>query len=554
MTASSLGDDAAAVHAAVVSVMGAGLVAGHDVKQACRAGGAVPIEHADLDRLSIKARVPTAEAPTLLPVLKAAAMAGHLVMVRHDTGDAALTITWMATGRTLVEVDGSPGDLVAQAAVDLLDRATTRGDAAAALSLLPDNFMDVELVLRPEAGGGHWVPTAGLLADRLSDGRWGSTLLRLRPGHPGVPAVVVVQDAGADLICCPGIVLAGPEADLAGNAFPSAPPDASAAYRDARSLSATKLFVPADLLPAYGDAGGLEMLRSVLQSAVGVWYWLGSVTEIAADHVSVHFDGVRSVRLALVPYRVPDVQDELQLYVWATASADPVRADVVQQAVTFAIRDQTDVPGAAAPVLRTARSLHELASRGAVAEALAARRGAREAAVTAARAAATSASDAASSSVERSLALLLAVILALLAHGQALLSTAAAGAAVVVVALISLLFLWVADRVELESGRTLLDAFDDDVQLYREALGEDDLAAVKNLAALGAARADLRRVQTLVRVIYGGLAVVVLVGGTLLLQNDHGAGSAKPNPTPTPSVSVPATPRPTTSSTPSAKG
>ena len=230
-----------------------------------------------------------------------------------------------------------------------------------------------------------------------------------------------------------------------------------------------------------------------------------------------------------------------------------MRADVVQQSVTFAIRDQSDVPGAAAPVLRTARSLYELASRGAVAEALAARRGAREAAVAAARAAATSATDAASKSVERSLALLLAVILALLAHGEDLLSTPAAGTAIVVVALIALMFLWVADRVELQSGRALPDAFDQDAQLYREALGQDDLAAVKNLAALSAARADLRRVQTLVRVIYGSLAAAVLVGGTLLLHNDPDPGSAKPKPTPNPTVSVPATPRPTRSLTLSAE-
>jgi hypothetical protein len=116
--------------------------------------------------------------------------------------------------------------------------------------------------------------------------------------------VVVVQDAGADRICCPGIVFAGLDADLVVvNAFSSAQPDASAAYRDARFVGAAELFVPPDLLPAYGDAGALEMLRTVLQSAAGAscWYWLGRDTEIAADHVSVHFDGVRSVRLALVP-------------------------------------------------------------------------------------------------------------------------------------------------------------------------------------------------------------------------------------------------------------
>jgi hypothetical protein len=185
--------------------------------------------------------------------------------------------------------------------------------------------------------------------------------------------------------------------------------------------------------------------------------------------------------------------------------------------------------------------LHELAGRGAVAQALAARRGARDAAITAARAAASSARDVAARSVERTLALLLAAALAVFAHGRELLSAGAAVAVVATASALAILALTVADRIELESGSGLLAAFDTDVDVYREALSADDVTSINNLAAVSAARKDLSRSRLLVRCVYSAVAVLLLAVGVALIADQDAEIKKSPVPTPThgskPSVS-----------------
>jgi hypothetical protein len=527
--------------------MATGVAAAAIVEQACRASGGIPTSTVDVDLCEIGAQLPVRAAGALVSALAAAAIDGHRAVLRCEQPDVSLTISWSSTGRASVVLDGSARDLVPHEDVAALEGASTRGDAAAALAILPDVECNVELVLRP-AGGGHWLSSAAMLAERLADGRWGSTLLRLRPASPNAPSVIVVQDAEAGLLRCPGIILAGPDVDLARlHVWPVATGASSVAYREARVLGgAAELPPPGDLLAEPAPAGGLELIRPALQDAAQAlcWYWLGQNTTVTANSVTVRFEGVRTVELRLLPYGAAAARDDLALFAWATAAVDPVRDDAVQQAVTFAIRDNADLPGAAAPVLRTARSLHELAGRGAVAEALAARRGARDAAITAARAAASSARDVAAKSVERTLALLLAAALAVFANGRELLTTGAAAAVVVTAAALALLALGVADRVELESGSRLLDAFDEDLDLYREALSADDLAAIKNLAGVAAARTDLIRSRYLVRGVYGGVALMVLIGGGALIETHHA------NHTKQPATTTPANPRPTGTSGP----
>lgn len=297
--------------------------------------------------------------------------------------------------------------------------------------------------------------------------------------------------------------------------------------------------MPGDLLPEPTPTGSLDLIRLALRDAARAlcWYWLGRDVAVTADSVTVRFDGVRAVDLQLLPYGAEPAGDELALFTWATAILDPVRDDAVQQAVTFAVRDSLDLPGAAGPVLRTARGLHELAGRGAVAEALAARRAARDAA--------SSARGVAAKSVERTFALLLAATLAVFANGRELLSAGGAVAVVVTAAALALLALGVADRIELESGSRLLGAFDRDVDLYREALSADDLTAIKNLAAVTAARTDLTRSRHLVRGVYGGVALLVLVGGGALITARNTERAKRP------AVPSPANPRPLVEAPPS---
>jgi hypothetical protein len=319
--------------------------------------------------------------------------------------------------------------------------------------------------------------------------------------------------------------------------------------------------VPADLAPDPGDAGPLEPLRPALAAAARAccWYWLGRGSDVAPDGVRTTFEGPRPLRVDLLPLPGPhaaqadEVQEEEALFAWAAAAADPLRDDAVHQATGFAVRDAGDLPGAAGHVLRTARSLHELAGRGAVAEALAARRSARDAAITAARSAAAAAREVAGKAVERSVALLVAVALALFANGSKLLGTGAAALVVAGAAALALAALAVATLVEIRSGEGLLQAFDTDAGLYREALGEDDLRAIRGLAAVSAARDDLSRARTTAKAVYLTVAAAIALVGLVVLagpvpgqgNQDGPAGAAPGTATPTVSISTGSVPSPT---------
>ncbi len=519
-----LAGPAAALHRATVQRMASGVAAVDALDAATRSIGREVAATFDFDLLRVRASVGASAAASLCSELSAAAKDGHRASAQVESADASLLIEWTSTGRATVALDGSVGDLAAQENVAALDRARSRNDPPAALSLLGAADCNIELVLRAPIDGARWIPEVQMLAERLSDGRWGSTLLRLRSKAESLPAVVVVQNAGDRVLRCPGLILAGPAARLDASSLVGPAEPTSARYRQAPSrTSFRQLFVPEDLLAEPGPAGPLELLRPLLEACARAccWYWLGASATVTVDQVLVEYDGVRAVQLSLLPYDSVIEGDEVSLFTWATATSEPVRDDAVQQAVTFAIRDQKDLPGAAGPVLRTARSLHELAGRGAVAEALSARRGARDAAVTAARSAAEAARDVAAKSVERALALVLAAVLALIANAQKLLDAGAAEIVICAVTAMALIALVVAERIELGSGSRLLDAFDKDVELYREALGEDDIDAVRRLSAVSSARSDLSRSRKAIRWVYIGVAFLVLVGGNLQILTEH---------------------------------
>jgi hypothetical protein len=100
-----------------------------------------------------------------------------------------------------------------------------------------------------------------------------------------------------------------------------------------------------------------------------------------------------------------------------------LRFEAVQQAVSLAVATSADLARAAQPVLRTARSLHDLAQRGAVAEALATRRSAREAALRAGNTAADAARAAAGKAVDRILVQGLAIVGVIIAQKTSLINT-----------------------------------------------------------------------------------------------------------------------------------
>lgn len=467
-----------------------------------------------------------------------AAAAGHRIIATAARSGSDLTLSWRSEGTTTAVLSGEPGELAAQRDTDAFARAISRDDGVAALSYLGSETLRLEIVIKSPPGGAAWIRTHRLLTDRLKDGRWASTLIRLTPRHDSDrAAMVVVQDAGAAVLCTPGLTFVGPDAASPTNTLPR-PRHLTQAYRTRAGYgSRPEIFAPSELIvttpPDRVFVPLADMLASVGRATA--WYWLADTVAVEPDRVIAHFDGVSSLDLEVVPYGAGPPTAEVALTEWATATGEPSRADAVQQAVTFAVRSAADLARAAAPVLRTARSLYELAGRGLIAEALAARRAARDSAVTAARSAATTAREVATKAVERTLALVIAAAVALFANSRKFIDNGTSYAILAALAALAAAALLIAWLVDTHSGHSVLNAFDDDVELYRDTLSDDDIRATKGLAALSKARSDLCRARVTASLVYGGVILVVLVGGAMIICSQQ--TSSRKSPTPSPSTS-----------------
>lgn len=495
------------------AVVACGLSAAQAVRERCEHGGTLERYDLTAGGGSLRGNVQGADLVPLISVLTEAARAGHVVRAATEPGGSTLEITWSRTGEPLVELDGSPDGLAGHRGAEL-QRNVSDQNADAVLVVLPETTFEVTLDLVLAVDGGLWVPSPEDLVARLGDGRWASTLLRAGTGRGR--SVIMVQGAEGDVLRCPGLVLAGPEVGVERlrphrTIHPHRHPGWRADYEVLPS--------PHDLDPERDDAGSLEPLRSVLAAVARAccWYWLGRRSRTTTEGVTTVFEGARTMTLDLLPVPGRPTDAETRLFAWATAVDDPARDDAVHQAVSLAVWNQGHLSGAAGGVLRTARTIDEVARRGLVTEALAARRAVREAATTSARSAASVASGTATKTVEQSVALLIALAVALFANGQKFLSTVATSCVVISLAALAIVALSIALKVTLSSARGALAAFDTDLGLYREALSEDDLTAVKNLAVITSARDDLHRARTTVWWVYSGVAALIVVVGLISL-------------------------------------
>lgn len=466
--------------------------------------------------------------------LTSASAAGHRITATIGLSGSELEVSWTPGGPVIVDSTGEAGELVRQRDADAFARATARGDALTALSLVSEEYAGVVCVVKSPENGANWVRTRDFLVDQLRDGRWASTLAQLVPrDHSERVPVVLIQDAQDALLCAPGLLLAGPQAVLPTELTTRqrtliASYRARAAYRPR-----PEIFTPAELTFANLPTGFLSPLAYAVASTAraAAWYWLADDVAVEPDRVTVGFTGVSSLRFELIPYGAGTPTSEVALTDWATASGEPSRADAVQQAISFAVRSPADLAGAAEPVLRTARSLYELAGRGLISEALAARRASRDSAVTAARAAASTARDVATKAVERTLALVIAASVALFANSQKFVSNGTSYAIILALAAIAAAALLVALLVDTRSGSGVLKAFDLDVEQYRDTLSEDDIQATKNLRALTNAHDDLRRARRAACIVYGAVIATVAIGGSIVIASQQTAPAPAPVPT-----------------------
>lgn len=510
--------------------------------------GAVSVTD-ELNLSQISCRLPGSALSVAATNLTAAASSGHRVAATYTVDSSDLSLQWLPDGHVAIEVTGDPSDLVGQRDVEALTRAIGRDDGHAALSLLAGARFVFELVIRAPVGQAGWVASLAVLTGRLTDGRWGSVLAQLSAWGGSERALVLVHDGGDAQLVMPGLICAGPDAEL-DHAPVRRDRQVTRMYQDRPGfISRPDLFTPAELVQELPEAGTLAALAECFAAAARAltWYWLADSVELTSDRVRVRFQGVSTVDFDLLGYGAGRPVEEVALAAWAMATGEPARADAVQQAITFAVRGANDLLGAAAPVLRTSRSLYELAGRGLISEALAARRSARESALNAAGSAASTARDVAANSVERTAAIVIAAAAALFANTRDFLANGTSYIILTALAAIAGAALTVAIRVDTKSGYGLLDAFNTDVGLYRDTLSEDDIVAVKNVAALTAARADLNRARLTAKIIYGAVIVAVIVGGGLIVAH-HGSDDSRQPARP---VSSPTT---SSSGSPSAHG
>lgn len=492
-------------------------------EQAADSGGVV--SEVALTGITATANLTCDRVSLCVAYLAKAAEMGHTVTFGMEP-HRELEIAWGRGGVCDVHVADRTGLLPDPMDALALERAISTGNAALILDLLGDRSGRVRIHLHVDGTRGvAWVPQGQLLVDALSGPGWASTLMQLHLDRSAPHLIVLIDDAREGLIQTPTVTFAGPSAELPKRRedLPSVDPESP--YRQQKvGEGFLALPEPADLLPTAGASTGLDGLSVALAAVVRAlcWYWLAHLTEVQPSATTIRFRGVRDLGLELSPVssrRGPNVQPEVEFYRWATATTDPARADAVQQAITFAVSRAEDLEQAAEPAQRTAKSLFELASRGLITEALAARRSAREAAATAARGAAASGREVAGKALERGLGLTVAAAVAVFASLQRVLDPRVTAVALVLIAGFLVSALVNALRLDLRSGMGLLDAFNEDLEQYREALSVDDLQSIRNMATLRSARADLDRTRRSVWLVYGIAALLATLMAIFVLSD-----------------------------------
>lgn len=490
-------------------------------------------ERAEIDSLTVRgrlARVADVDTDTVL-ALRAD---GHVTEIRVGDATWSLVVRGDSPAKPSIEADGRAELALPAGQADELEKAVARGDAPAALAAVGDLPAELTVRLRndPRAAGAHWITSEQALTALLQSSSWIASVIALADG----PRVLVVGDWLSEELVCDGLRLCGPRGASA----------AAAAGTRAGSGWHTAL-VPADgrpILPSPAVFAGAEGTAPADRPSGGVrgllhgvarclsWYWLANEVHLNDDgSVSGTVLGARTVALRLVPTATVDAVADVALFDWATSGSDPGRLEAVRQAASLALVTDRDLPTAAAPALRTARSLHELSRRGSVGEALAARRAARDAALGAARQAADAARQAAGKAVERVVLQAGALGAVVLARAGGLLGAELAIALALLVAALTAVAWAVTARVELPSAKRGLQAQLEDLQQYRDTLSQDDIDAVKGLKAGIAAAADLAASRKAVHLVYGAsLALSIIATLVVALIGNSDAGGDQPTP------------------------
>lgn len=520
-----------------------------------RLAGGSPIVVVEASLNGLRARLSTWTSDIDPADLAVIASAGGVARVNVEAGSLIVDIVYTGAAQPVATAEGPPEEALAtpEAKAEFL-RAVEAGDAARVLTALAGRTCVVSLTLRndPSTSGVGWAPSLRSLTDELTSDRWLPAARALQANAaPAQPAFVVVGDAGSETLTCAGVTFAGPAAN------PDRWPPSDMGLPAPLHVEQPS---PGVLAPTGAD-DGLPSLRAALHLVVIHLVWLDLADEvIPGEPPTLVLRGVREQRLALSGGTTQQAAaPSLRLWEWAVSAPEPAKHEAIQQAATFAVSSERDLVDASESVLRTAKSLYELARRGAVSEALATRRSARESALTSSREASRAARETAARSVERSVLVALGVAGATLAKTQDLISDSQALFTLILLASVTALSWIVSWFSELAVGDQAIDSFRADAESYREALSRQDVDAIKQSESLTRAEQSLTTARWLTAITHAAVAMAIGVAAWLLpswtaagerdspADPSPSAPSGSPSPTtttPAPAASSPVPPSP----------
>lgn len=368
---------------------------------------------------------------------------------------------------------------------------------------------DLRLTLLNDPGAGmHWIRTEDALHSLINRDSWFGFLALIADAEH--PTRLVIQDAGDSSIVAGGLTVHGPDVNPGLPAWSLT--DHAVSYRRTW-LRGSRENSPPPTWTVPIKTEGLDNVVALLRGATALLSWLWVATEAKVDitPIRARFEGMRPVEVDLELGGETDPLEAVTLWEWATSTTDPARREALQQAVSLSIRDERDLAQGFGPVLRTARYLLRISQQGIIAEALATRRTAREAAFTVARDSAESARSALRKTFDRILIQLGAAGGVLLANHQALIDRAATRALLIAILILIVFTAMGAFIIDYPSVARALVAFDADLDHYRDALPDEDLADIRDMASLSDARSQIQRSRIAAGVLLAvaGIAVVI---------------------------------------------
>lgn len=351
----------------------------------------------------------------------------------------------------------------------------------------------ITLLNRAFESGFHWIRTTDGLIGHVEAHTW------LGPMHTlyavDSPHRLVVHDGGGACVRAADLVVHGPDV------FPSDPLGIGGSgfreYADTWVRSDRPALPPPTSVNPVESEGMPQVDRLLRGIAHGLgWLWIASTAEITGTTVVIRFETVPDLEFDVTPLPDPGRADEaIRLWQWSVSTTDPARREALQQAISLVVREPGLLERSAERVLRTAKYLLRLTQQGAVAEAMAMRRAARQTAIGAAQTSADASRTASRSVVDRVLTQLVATLGVLLANRGDLINPVVAGWLLIAILGLTLATAAVAFLYEYPGAKSILTAFEADLEGYSDVLVDDDIEHIKRMRSLAAAREQLSKAR-----------------------------------------------------------